>query len=138
MLKNLCKDPSLRAKRSNLTKRSFASLRMTSNKKKKNMKLLLIITLALHLGAFAQGPNTNINPTAQSFVENEKPCKDCDMVKQAIKAANTSSGGNHYKRSFGFKKWSKAFSGKMNLKLKKMFAHRKKLKTNYETCFNWH
>lgn len=62
-------------------------------------------------------------------------CKDCDEVKKAIKEAHLSSG-SHHKKSYGIKKWSRAFSSRM--KMKKIFARKYKVKTTYAICFNWH
>ena len=64
-------------------------------------------------------------------------CKDCEAVKKALKAAHSSSGIHHSKHR-GIKTWGTKFSGRMNLKMKKVFAHRHKVRTSYETCFNWH
>ena len=65
-------------------------------------------------------------------------CKDCDEVKKAIAAAHSSSGSNHRGKSFGIKQWSHQFAGRTNMKMKKMFAHKYKVKTSYAMCFNWH
>ncbi|MBI4930923.1 MAG: hypothetical protein HY841_09190 [Bacteroidetes bacterium] len=159
---------------------------------------LLLTALALPIGIFAQGPNTNINPPPQiqnvnyinlidennnslgnasgkinddinpiqtniAIQQQANPpaqvqqqssgsifgsednnqskttgCNDCDAVKQAIKASHASSGGNYHKKSFGMKRWSRTFSGKMNMKMKKMFTKKYKAKTSYALCFNWH
>ncbi len=72
-----------------------------------------------------------------SNTNNNKPCDDCDEVKQAIKISHASSGGSHHRKSFSMKKWSRTFSGKMNLKMKKMFAKKYKTKTSFAACFNW-
>lgn len=71
-------------------------------------------------------------------VQQEKPCTDCDEVKKAIKLSYASSGGSYHRKSFSMKKWSRTFSGKMNMKMKKMFAKKYKVKTSYSLCFNWH
>jgi len=63
-------------------------------------------------------------------------CKDCDAIKKAIRESHASSG-SHYRTSFNIKKWGNKFSGRMRMKMQKMFAHRKKIRTNYEICFNW-
>ena len=161
-----------------------------------NLMTAVIVTLS-GVEAFAQGPNTNINPPPQAQnvnyynqidnnnslgnafneinndknpiqtnimiqqqanppaqeqqgsaignifssnenVPQEKPCKDCDEVKQAIKASHASSGGSHHRKSFGMKKWSRVFSGKMHMKMKKVLAKKYKVKTSYALCFNWH
>ncbi len=143
--------------------------------------LLIISTLTLPLGVFAQGnivntqvktqnvnyydqvdinndnnpiqtnlENQRVNPPAQqqssgsfwgtgtSDNTNERVhCKDCDAVKAALKASRSSSG-THHGNSFNMKKWGNKFAGRMNMKMKKLFAHRQKVKTNYEVCFNWH
>jgi len=158
---------------------------------------LIITTLTLPIGIFAQGPNTHIqiNPPAQAqninyydqidnnnslgnasnvinndinpiqtniaiqqqvnipaqsvpqsgwnpfgSVENnnDKPCTDCDEVKQAIKASHASSGSSYHKKSFSMKKKLRIFSGRMNMKMKKIFAKKYKAKTSYAICFNWH
>ena len=70
--------------------------------------------------------------------QQNKPCTDCDEVKQAIKASHASSGSSYHRKPFSMKKWSRTFSGKMNLKMKKMFAKKYKAKTSYAICFNWH
>lgn len=92
----------------------------------------------------------NYNPPAQvqqqttqgSFFgsenNNEKPCNDCDEIKQAIKASHASSGGSYHRKSFSMKKWSRTFSGKMHMKMKRAFAKKYKVKTSYSFCFNWH
>ena len=64
-------------------------------------------------------------------------CKDCEAVKAALKAAHSTSGVRHA-RHRGIKTWGNKFSGRMNLKMKKMFARTHKVRTSYETCFNWH
>ena len=110
------------------------------------MKNFLIITaLILPIGMFAQGLNTNFSPPAQvsqmqnanyyDQVENDSvhkktPCNDCDEVKDVIKANRSSSGS----KSFGMKKWINKFPARMNRKIKKVFSHRKKVRTNYEIC----
>jgi hypothetical protein len=63
-------------------------------------------------------------------------CKDCDAVKQAIKASHASSGHPH-RKSFSMKKWGNKLSGRMHMKMQKMLAHRKKIRTSYEICFDW-
>jgi len=65
-------------------------------------------------------------------------CKDCDAVKQALKASHISSGTGYQKKSLGIKQWSRTFSGRMYMKMKKTFAHHRKIRTSYEVCFNWH
>ena len=65
-------------------------------------------------------------------------CKDCEEVKKAIAAAHSSSGANHHRKSFNIKQWSHQFAGRINMKMKKVFAHHRKIKSNYEVCFNWH
>lgn len=170
---------SSRAKRSDLIKRHFASLRMTNQKT--IMKTFLILPLlTLPFTLFAQGPNTNANPPIQgiqaknilinddanpaetniasqqaaapatvkqgeglaalfgSNKENETPCADCDKVKKALMAAHASSGSARHGRSAGIKRWSKTFSGRMHMKMKKTFARKHKVKSNYALCFNWH
>jgi hypothetical protein len=94
--------------------------------------------------------NQQANPPAQeqssgnSFGSEENNqtkttgCKDCDAVKKALAAAHASSGARHHQRSFGMKRWAKTFAGRMDMKMKKVFAHRKKIRTSYEFCFNWH
>lgn len=67
---------------------------------------------------------------------NSKPCTDCDKVKQAIKLSHVSSGERH-KKSFSMKKWSRKMEGRMNLKMKKIFSHKTKIRTNFGICFNW-
>lgn len=95
--------------------------------------------------------NQQANPPAQvqqqqssgSFFGAEKNkqekttgCKDCDAVKKAIKESHASSV-HSYGGSFSIKKWGNKFSARMHMKIKKMFAHRKKIKTSYDICFNW-
>ena len=155
---------------------------------------LLLLTLILPLGLFAQGTNTIINPPAQvqmqninfsneintdnninddnqatqvnvedqqanppaqaqhsalgnlfgSNSEDNDPqakttgCKDCDAVKNALRSARSSSGASHRGRSMGIKRWSKTFSGKLNMKMRKAFTRTHKVKTSYAICFNWH
>lgn len=70
--------------------------------------------------------------------QQNKPCTDCDEVKQAIKASHVSSGEGYHKKSFSMRRWSKTFSGKVNMKMKKTFARKYKAKTSYALCFNWH
>ena len=70
--------------------------------------------------------------------QNKVKCKDCEEVKKAIAAAHSSSGVSHHRKSFSVKQWSNRFSGRMNMKMKKMFAHEYKVKTSYAMCFNWH
>jgi hypothetical protein len=74
--------------------------------------------------------------------ENNKPkttgCKDCDAVKQALKASQASSSGSQHKKYYSIKQWSKIVEGKMNLKMKKVFANRYRARTSYAICFNWH
>ena len=65
-------------------------------------------------------------------------CKDCEEVKKAIASAHASSGVSHHRKSFSVRQWSNRFSGRMNMKMKKMFAHKHKVKTSYAMCFNWH
>ena len=65
-------------------------------------------------------------------------CKDCEEVKKAIAAAHSSSGASHHRKSFSMKQWSHQFAGRTNMKMKKVFAHHRKIKSNYEVCFNWH
>ena len=170
---------SSRAKRSDLIKRHFASLRMTNQKT--IMKTFLILPLlTLPFTLFAQGPNTNANPPIQgiqakniivnddinpietniasqqaaapatakqseglaalfgSNKENETPCADCDKVKKALMAAHASSGGGRHRNSHSMKRNFRTFSGKMHMKMKKTFARRHKVKSNYALCFNWH
>ena len=74
---------------------------------------------------------SNENDNSQGKVH----CKDCDAVKKALRASQTSS---HHRNPFNMKKWGNKFSARMNMKMKKIFAHRKKIKTSYEVCFNWH
>jgi hypothetical protein len=69
---------------------------------------------------------------------NDAPCTDCDKVKNAVKAAHASSGGGQQKKAFSMKRWSKKFSGRMHMKMKKSFSRRHKVKMNYAICFNWH
>ena len=117
------------------------------------MKNILAITiLVLPLSIFAQGPNANINPAIQMKVQEQKSlgnvlgseennnskttgCKDCDVVKKAIKASYAASG-SHHRKSFSMKKRGNKFLERMHMK--KIFAHRKKIRTNYEICFTWH
>lgn len=70
--------------------------------------------------------------------ETGEPCTDCDEVKKAIKSAHGSSGGMQHKKPFRMKKWSRTFSGKMHMKMKKSFASKHKVRSNYALCFNWH
>ena len=87
----------------------------------------------------AQGvPQSGWNPFGSVENNNDKPCNDCDEVKQAINASHASSGGSYNRKSFSMKKWSKTFSGKMKMKMKKTFAKKYKVKTTYSLCFNWH
>lgn len=67
-----------------------------------------------------------------------KPCKDCDEVKQAIKVSHASDGGGHHKRSFDAVQWSRTLEGKMHMKMRKTFTRPYKPKTSYALCFNWH
>lgn len=72
--------------------------------------------------------------------QQNKPCTDCDEVKQAIKASHAaaaSSGNSHHRKSLGMKKWGKKFSYNTNLKIKKMFAKKYKAKTTFASCFSW-
>lgn len=68
---------------------------------------------------------------------NEGPCADCDNVKKTIKLSHASSGGGSYKKSFSMKKWSRTFSGKMHMKMKKTFVRKHKVRSSYSLCFNW-
>ena len=63
-------------------------------------------------------------------------CKDCEAVKAALKAAHSTSGVRHA-RHRGIKTWGNKFSDRMNLKMKKVFGHKYKVKTTYSVCFNW-
>lgn len=71
-----------------------------------------------------------------SDLNNNKPCTDCDEVKAAIKVSYSSSGISHGK-TFSMKKWTKKISGKADMKLRKMMAQKKKVKTSFDCCFNW-
>ena len=64
-------------------------------------------------------------------------CKDCEAVKKALAAAHASSGASHRGKAFSMNQWSKKISGSMYMKMRKTFAHHKKVKTSYEICFNW-
>lgn len=66
------------------------------------------------------------------------PCTDCDNVKKAIKLSHATSGSGSHKKTSGFKKGMKKFSGRMNIKMKKVFARKYKAKPNYAICFIWH
>ena len=72
----------------------------------------------------------NDNDNTQGKVK----CKDCEEVKQAIKASHAPSSGSYHKKS---KDWKKIFSGRMHMKMKKIFARKHKVKTSYSVCFNW-
>ncbi|MBI4945531.1 MAG: hypothetical protein HY840_03915 [Bacteroidetes bacterium] len=112
--------------------------------------ILATIILVLPLSIFAQGPNANINPPSQEQQQSSESflgsnsnktdketteCKDCEAVKKALKESRVSFE-HHHRKSFSIKKWTTKFLGRMNMK-KKMFVHRKKIRTNYEICFNW-
>lgn len=68
---------------------------------------------------------------------NEAPCTDCDKVKKAIKLSRSSSAGGNSKKAFSMKRWSKTFSGKVHMKMKKTFARKHRVRSNYSLCFNW-
>ena len=82
-------------------------------------------------GSSFWGTGTNDNTSEKVH------CKDCDAVKAALKASRATSGA-HHGNSFNIKKWGSKFAGRMNMKMKKLFTHRQKVRTNYEVCFNWH
>ena len=126
--------------------------------------LLILTTLSLPLGVFAQG--NNANPQAQMQTVNyynnlemntdnqatenfpgsgssdntngKVRCKDCDAVKKALAAAHASPKASHHSNFWRMQRWSKKISGRMDVKMKRLFVHHKKFKTTYETCFNWH
>ena len=64
-------------------------------------------------------------------------CKDCDAVKAAVKASHAASKHKH-RNIFSVNAWRKKASARTNLKMRKIFAHKRKIKCNYEVCFNWH
>jgi hypothetical protein len=82
----------------------------------------------------------NNQGTQQFFSQNqgkqeEKPCTDCDVVKEKRRehfssgSGSYSGGGKSYKAK---KKW-KRFCHQMAMKT----SRSKKVKTNYSVCFNW-
>ena len=100
--------------------------------------------IQLNIGNFQQQANPPVQEQQQSsgsfFGSNSndnKPCDDCDEVKQAIKASKNYSSGMSYGKSFSMKKWTKKISGKADMKLRKMMAQKKKVKTSFDCCFNW-
>lgn len=80
------------------------------------------------------GSETNDN------VQEKTKCKDCDAVHKAMKAAAHSSSApstRGHGKTFSFNGWLKKISGRMDIKIKKIFSHQRKFKTNYEVCYNW-
>ena len=79
---------------------------------------------------FGSGTNDNTNGKVR--------CKDCEAVKAALKAVHHSPAGIHKRSPWRIKKRLKKIPGKINLRMQKIFSHKKKVRTTYETCFKWH
>lgn len=71
------------------------------------------------------------------FGENENNSyNDYSAVKEKFTTLHVSSA-SHHRKNFTVKNRVNKFSGRMRMKMQKMFAHRKKIRTTYEVCFKW-
>ena len=67
----------------------------------------------------------------------EKPCKECEEIKAALRAEHNSQLHSGHHRAYRLKKWIRKGSGRIALKFKRHFSRTRPMKTTYEICFRW-